>query len=460
MLSLILISILLFFAAAALAVCAAKRYELAIALVLLSPWISCLSGSGRRPIGEESLRPDATSYVRIGVIMLMGTAGLLKYLAMRKSPSSVSRRHLHLLGVFLLYALLSTTYSIDKTYTLARSFEFLGFFFFLLGLHRWLESRRALETALNIYFAVCCLGILLNLFALGFPSDWAWWYVDRSRFQGVLNHPNSLGAFSMVAYPILAWKCRHTEFPVRFWMYVLFCITALCHVASGSRGTLVASFVGLAVWYIVAGERRRLAVLACALVVGAAVFFWVRPVGLQRDSGNVLDLMGRPSLWHHTVCLVAERRPLFGFGYGVSGRIWADSQFQSAGRYLWSGSAKADLHNGYLTVMAGLGMVGLLMWLCFTVMPLLPVLSMRAGTYKALVLAVAAQAFILNIAETSITSSRVLPSLVFWFFWLIAGRLPSLLSEQPCSAAEGCTVATGTRAFAAASPWSGHLCRS
>ena len=107
-----------------------KRYELAIVLILLSPWAHWIFTPSVHEGDIESAAPDFGTYMRVSIVALVGIIGVFQFLKLRSGGRNGVPFYLLLLGGFVLYALLSTVYSIDKQYTFVRSSEFVLFFFF------------------------------------------------------------------------------------------------------------------------------------------------------------------------------------------------------------------------------------------------------------------------------------------------------------------------------------------
>ncbi|MFZ9034272.1 MAG: O-antigen ligase family protein, partial [Anaerohalosphaeraceae bacterium] len=151
---------------------------------------------------------------------------------------------------------------------------------------------------------------------------------------------------------------------------------------------------------------------------------------VQRRDSNITALTGRTDFWKGCVLLIKEK-PLQGYGFGVAGKVWEDPRFYKEGQALWAGSAKSSLHNGYLSLAIGLGVVGLGVWLVFVSIPTWQVMSLKSSPYKAFILAMIFQLLILNFAESALaTGSQILTSLVFWLTLVIAGRLSNLLTPK------------------------------
>jgi O-antigen ligase len=432
---LILLSFIFLLIAISIFFCSLKRYELAVTLILLSPWIHWLFTSNVQKNVEESMAVGLGTYMRISMVALAGVIGVSQFLKSRSNSHKGVPFYLTLLGGFVLYALLSTVYSIEQRYTLVRSSEFIFFFGFLLGFHCWLKDKTRLNKTLSIYFMIMTCGILLNVIALVLFPERVWWWRVSDRCQGLLDHPNTLGAFCMLSYPVLMWKYPRLNSAGKVLLVLLFCIVLFIHILSGSRASLATSLFGFFLWFLIL-NRADLYSLAKVLSLALIIFFGVvvllqsRPSSFRREVTGATNLTGRTEFWRGCVQLIKER-PLMGYGYGVGGKIWDDPRFHRSEQFLWAGSAKSSLHNGYLSMAIGLGIIGLLLWLSLIFIPIWRVMCIGPCGYKTLVVVMLFQGLLLNCFETSIASgSQIITSLVFWLFLIIAGRLPFLLSSQ------------------------------
>jgi exopolysaccharide production protein ExoQ len=416
--------------------CCWRRYELAIILILVSPWVSwLLNSNAAKTVGEEDA-VGAASYIRILLVLLVGCCGALQFIRYYFKGYVKLPKYLLIFGAFIFFAIFSGLYSIDRRFTLIRSVEFMFFFMFLLGLHVWFSERKKIDIVFNIYFWVVTCGILLNAAALVLLRDRAWNWIMPDRFEGFTDHPNMFGALCMLAYPILVWKYVTSQRMTKSATAALIIVTLGLHVLSGSRSSLMAAILGGMVWIFYLVRTITLKRIAICLTFGLTLTFSVsfliltKPASLKRSDAGITALTGRTEFWKGCLLLIKER-PIQGYGYGVAGKVWQDPRFQREGEFLWAGSAKSSLHNGYLSLAIGLGLVGFLMWLLILSIPIRQVLSLETSHYKAFILAMVFQQLVLNFFESALSSgSQIYTSLVFWFFLIVAGRLPLLLGQS------------------------------
>jgi O-antigen ligase len=327
---------------------------------------------------------------------------------------------------------LSTTYSIDRFYSFIRASQGIAFFGFLLGLFYWLKDKSHLDKALNIYFGIIIFGIILNFFSLVLVPDRVWWWNAPERFQGVAGHPNSLGAFCMLSYPALMWKYGKTFHKGRFLIAILSCSVLFMHIISGSRTSLAASIFGLIVWNLALKNKAKLLIIF-TLFVALGSGFLLNPVSVpsfeRLESSNITDLTGRPDFWRASIQLIIEK-PILGYGYEVAGKVWSDPRYHSKDLSLWIGSARTSLHNGYLSLVIGTGIILGFVFLTVLLIPLWRIMFTEPSVYKSLVLVIMLPILLLNMFESALFGAGSFISLILWFFWVLAARLPDIVRSE------------------------------
>jgi len=247
---------------------------------------------------------------------------------------------------------------------------------------------------------------------------------DDNRFQGLWGHPNNMGSFCMLAYPLLLWVYPRST-PFKKCIVAFLIVTLIClHLLTGSRGSLEAAVFGILMWSVVQQKPLRVLLLLGAVGIGAFVVTQVRPRSFEREAGyTATDLSERPEFWLASLTLISER-PILGYGYAVEGGVWADPRFNQPGYRLWSGSVRSSLHNGYLSVGVGLGLGGLLLWCAILFMPLWRFRQLPYSDYKGFAVAIMFSALVLNCIESEIGGTAV----VFWIVWVIAERVSSMFA--------------------------------
>ncbi|HEX2868555.1 MAG TPA: O-antigen ligase family protein [Ignavibacteriales bacterium] len=410
-------------AAAALAVIyySVIRFEFALFLVVISPWISAIFFSNSPSFNYQETGPG--SYLRIGILLLTGLAGAVKYLKLLPVNKGRIPVHFILLGIFLMLAFLSVSYSIDKEFTFVRTVSFIALAGFLLGLDSWLEGEEEFERALNVLFIFIASSVIINSLSLILLPGRVWWWEDQDRFLGLWDHPNTLGAFCMLSYPVLLWKYGKSEsLNSKLIIVGLGLLTVFMQYLTGSRTSIVVAVAGLITWFIVQKKLLRAGLIAAFFIVLTVLVTQLKPEVFQRDGGkSITDLTGRDEFWKGAKILISER-PLQGYGYSVEGKVWEDARFYDPKNSLWIGSSKASLHNGYISVAIGVGLVAFALWCLVLLVPLWRVSFTPQSGYKALIISMIIMMLLSNFAESAITGGNSIDSIFFWIAWVLAGR--------------------------------------
>ncbi|MGE5429452.1 MAG: O-antigen ligase family protein [Syntrophomonadaceae bacterium] len=398
------------------------RYEAALFLVLLSPWISAIFFNNS-PSFDYQADGGPGSYLRIGILALTGIAGVVKYLKLLPVNKGRISAHFLLLGIFLLLAFLSVSYSIDKQFTLIRTASFIALGGFLLGFDSWLQEEDQFEKSMNVLFSFVALSVIVNSAALVLLPGRVWWWEAEERFLGLWDHPNTLGGFCMVSYPVLLWKYKRSEsLNSKLVVIGLGLLTVFLHYLTGSRTSIVVAVAGLIIWFLVQKKLLKAGIIAALFVVLVVLITQLKPQVFQREGDrNITDLTGREEFWQGARILISER-PLQGYGYSVEGKVWEDARFYDPKNSLWIGSSRTSLHNGYISVAIGVGLLAFVLWCIILFLPLWRVAFTPSSDYKAFIIALLIMILLSNFAESAITGGNSINSIFFWIAWVMAGR--------------------------------------
>lgn len=406
-----------------------RRYEFMAIVMVASTWVRSFFLKNEF-VSVQEVESNVGSFVRILAVFFAGFVGYLVYARVRYDDREKMPPHLLCLGLFLLYALFTTTYSIVPSFTLARAFEFIMLYGFLLGLHAWASETSCIETIFSIVFWTAAVGLAANVISIPLLPSKAWFYLSPDRLQGIMGDPNQLGAFLMTAYPLLMWAYRKSTHASRkAFIVFLFGIALLLHALSGSRSTAFAAAIGFIVWHVALHQKGRALAIGAALALALIVVSSSLLPSLKRDTGedSITNLTGRQEIWQISTA-VLKQRPLHGFGYQVGGEIFNHTRLAASDTFLIDGSSpRFQLHNGYLSIAVGCGVIILVFWCLVLLLPFRAVWPLPASALRAMIVVLLVQGLILNFVEDSLScGGRYLPTLVFWMAWIAAGRVPSL----------------------------------
>jgi len=407
-----------------------RRPAVVMFVVLLAP---CVPAAMTANSIEGETEPGRLGgYVRVSLIMLGGGAGLVAWLKNGERRRGPLLGQYILLAVFLAWAMASTLHSAAPFYTFVRTATFVGLGCFMLGLHVWGADERGLERLLDAVFAFVAVWIVANAAtALLWPAK-AWWWNAPARLQGLKNHPNAMGSFCAMSYPVVLWRLSRSRGPVRAGIAALAAAAAVMQLLSGSRTSLLCAGVGVGMFLLAAGRPRAFAGFAAAGAIAGIILLASPPASLRRrvTDDTAVNLTGRPEIWRAGWYLV-EERPIEGFGYDAETRVLQDPAYQRTARVRFSVTARQSMHNGYLSVLAGTGVVGLALWLAVLALPYVKAWRVEPGERKALAIGIMSMGLIANLVESQITPASNLTAAMFWIAWALAGRLAAGVGSRP-----------------------------
>jgi O-antigen ligase len=401
-----------------------KRYEIAVLILAITSCTTMVLQPNVASSVLEDTEAGIGSYVKVCMFLLMGCAGLLQFLKLRMGKTDRIPIDFMLLAGFILFALLSSVYSIDQRISLERSLYFVAFFAFLLGFYCWLQQSNQLHRVINLIFGFAVAGAAANLFLFLAWPDHVWWWAMDDRFKGFFNEPNSMGQFCMISYPICLWK--YSDSSPRFKWVVVTTIAALAvtHVLTGSRSTMIASALGIFLWMVFSKRTLKRVLLFLGIGVVAIGLGQVNPSRFEREYGSG-PTTGRTDLWEGAYALLKEK-PLLGYGYEVEGKIFEDPRYHDPRFALWRGSARLPIHNGYLSMALGVGLAGFFLWSAVLLLPFVKSMWLPRSDEKLLVISVMSMCLFVNSVESLITGGRSLTAILYWLMWVITLKLPGM----------------------------------
>lgn len=265
-----------------------------------------------------------------------------------------------------LFAVLSSTWSIDEADTIRKSLSILlmfgaSFLAVPLGLRSGIEARELVFHMTLVVAGVAAAGLILGLAGVVEAFD------SPGRLQGILNNPNALGYFAAPLLPALViLTASEPAGGRRRLMLVAVGVLAIMLALSGSRAGALASITGVIVGIFASSAlgqspvaKRVLVVTTITIGVSVVAFpsfgFDVR----SGATGEAFFEIGTGSLrsttWTSALPIVAER-PLYGHGFGATTIIFQDLLDPA------NPTTLGRTHNSYLEAAVDLGWTGML-WL-------------------------------------------------------------------------------------------------
>lgn len=260
----------------------------------------------------------------------------------------------------LIWAVVSIIWSQHPDLTIRRSLRLLIEFSTLLLFVLSVSDPRRL---LRILFVACATVTALDvLAAVVIPQSYT-----PIGFAGVHGHKNAAGAFYCFAIGIFAIGSvdRHVcgfKLGARAALLAAIVVLFLSH-SKTPVGVLVLSALAVAVinWIAHAVHRSRrmgFAILTIFMSVVIGVSLLTTADGLLDQAFGNTSLTGRDRIWDFVLVQVA-RSPVVGLGYGAlwQSGAWINAWLQNSGLE-WTMN---EAHNGYLDILAQLGVAGLVL---------------------------------------------------------------------------------------------------
>lgn len=297
-----------------------KRYEFTIILVAISPFFFQFFFSNQVSYDDLSSKTGMGGAIRAGVLALVGITGIIKYLSYAIHDRGKLNFNIILFFLFISLAFSSVTYSVDKSNTIMRASFLFTIFAALLGGSSWLDDENNFYITLELLYRVMAGLIFIHLLSLAKPSRSIWW--QQPRFIGFSNHPQQLGAFFMVCYPIILWKISVSESRQKWIAYIFLFIAVILHLITTTRSPMVAAVAGILVLLILQRKFLQIILFGVFTVLAFYLMLQLNPEGLKRtESSKMTDLTGREEYWHGGLIMLSQK-PFLGHGYAADGKIF------------------------------------------------------------------------------------------------------------------------------------------
>ena len=345
--------------------------------------------------------------------------------------------------IYFLWAALTITYSLAPIYSLARLIDAVLVMIALIACV--LEIREPDDVTRLLLRVLLACGVILILSAVALvamPHGVAWLSPQESytpdqlanlsklgvsvsgldRFRGLLDNPNDLGALMLIVVGTVVVCWRGAVRRERMLMAAMVVATVGFDVLADSRSAFVAIAFGGALYVMWKWGLRGMLLCAGGLAVAAVVLL---NTGLFAyvGRGDVTTLTGRTDMWAFVVQQIRER-PIFGYGYEISGAVFESRYFP-----LWWGpwdlGPHSSLHNGYLAHAIGVGLPATALWLYIVLRPWVFALRQKEDPWnlKPMFFFIVIPILIGNLSEQLLGDfGGAIVACLFGLLWVIAER--------------------------------------
>ncbi|WP_336661916.1 O-antigen ligase family protein [Leucobacter sp. USHLN154] len=215
--------------------------------------------------------------------------------------------------------------------------------------------------AISIVNAGCHIVVMITVVMvvvsphLAFDQRWP----NAGTLSGPFPHKNILGSVLVVGVltSILMRRGRFAAIRMVSWMAVYGVLLAM---AQSSSALALAAFAAVSSWVLMrwsradAGSRHLSAFLAPVLVGSVLVIAWFNQSFFLGLFGKDVGLSGRDRIWRSTI-VAWEERPWLGYGWSTA---YDESSISANIIQSATGWFVPSSHNGYLSMLLQLGVIG------------------------------------------------------------------------------------------------------
>jgi O-antigen ligase len=330
-----------------------------VALVLL---LFATHWSGSVADTDAILRePIAAERVVRGI--LVGVAAIIAVTVVAQHrPALFSRRlpMMTFLGLYVLINGVSTIYSVAPIVTAAKAFELFTGFLIILGIGALETPVPAIKRSITLLIAL--EGVLMAVSVIGFfalPGVFSTFearrgFLTERTLTGIFMSPNALSVVgAIVAVFALARLLKIPRVGQRavHWSGLVLGLTAVV-LASGRQG-LIILVLSIAIVQLTLRPFQAVFWALPAATLGVALYASELAAAFTRGQQFqlLISLSGRTEWWGAAISAWLEH-PWLGYGFAAGGRYVALEQIGFG--------QVTSLHSGYLEVLTGVGIFGLI----------------------------------------------------------------------------------------------------
>ena len=343
-------------------------------------------------------------------------------------------------GIYLIWALVSVSYSILPVVSLARAFAAIFPFLAFCAIAAEVRSAEDARRMMGVLLTGCGVVVAANYLAILIQPGMAWQPdtdTGMLRFTGFLTEPNEIGNLMLATLGagFGYWSAANSG---RKALTAAVMAGALIQgVMADSRSPLIGIAIGCAVYLVLKYRARGVIGVAAMFALFYVSAHVIPSMHEYLDRGDVASFTGRQVAWDFAVSRV-KQRPLVGYGYEVEGQILS-SQYFPGWDAVWSLGYQSSLHDGYVSRAVSLGIPALLFWLLITLRPMFSCHIRNGDPWKlsSMVPLAMLPVLILNFTE-SVVDFRSFAGVMMALAWAMLERERLFAREQ----AAACTKAT------------------
>jgi exopolysaccharide production protein ExoQ len=319
-------------------------------------------------VKEKNDMRESGSLGRRIALLSLGTVAACSLLRGKRNRLRINGALGYLILLFLLWSLLSASWSEDALLTFKRLLV-LG----LLSLGGLAVANRfSLHTVIIFAHFACFISLLMGVFSeIAFGAFHP--LQEDYRFGGVM-HPNFQGwSCSILIIASVALYRKATRAFIRYQFLSTSFLAMLFLLLTKSRGALAAALVGLLCFVIlIASHRRKMVYMFIAIITACLLYFIVgddlilsiqRAFLLGRHDSNASTLTGRLPYWIDDLFPYINKQLILGYGYDS---FWTPHHLKQIA--FSKGWVFPDAHNTLIDIALGLGTVGATLYLLISIL--------------------------------------------------------------------------------------------
>lgn len=267
-------------------------------------------------------------------------------------------------GLFTLFAVLSTIWSIDKEITLVNSLgTTVPTFILLTYLFKSIETREHIENLLKAYAGASFIVALIAIYM--FYTGFHFGMSDPSRLSVLGQDQNELGVLLSMGVVSSLYLLLFTTTTRKIKIFYILMVVVLTFVilTTGSRtGFVILLAIGMVLFFLVKGVNKLLYLGVAALTITALLVFVVPETTTERLLQTTKqiqdrDLTNRVEIWDMGIRAFQQEGA---FIQGVGFKTFPELMQKY---FHWS----EHPHNTYLVLMIELGLIGFLLYMTMIV---------------------------------------------------------------------------------------------
>lgn len=191
--------------------------------------------------------------------------------------------------------------------------------------------------------------------------------IHTGAWRGILTHKNLLGRLMVLSCMVFMFISLSNRTPNRWIMWTGYGLSIALIILSTSKTAIIALIVLTITlqlyrsWRLNYSQLIPLSIAIVLVVGGSAILAFDNIDVIAAAVGRDLTLTGRTEIWQVMLDKIAER-PLFGYGFNAFWRDWDNPVTAEVWRLLaWECPYG---HNGFMDLLAELGISGLVAFLC------------------------------------------------------------------------------------------------